>query len=74
MQNLKTEINNKNLLNDEDFKTFLQFECEYASVLRGGTYPAFSPSVKVERLVQDFNLLTPGELEETIYQFFISSN
>jgi hypothetical protein len=74
MQNSKTEINNKNLLKDQDFKTFLQFESEYASALRGGASASFSTPEKAQRLIKDVNILTPRELEETIYQFFISSN
>jgi hypothetical protein len=73
-KNTNTQSKNTNLLQNAEFKEQLQFEADYASILKGGHYPYYFDESKQERLVTDVNLLTPKEQQDLVFNLFISRN
>ena len=60
----KNTVSAQNLLNNTDFKNLLRFEAEYASAIRGGSYPAYQNTQSTSRLVSDINFLSSSEQKE----------
>lgn len=73
-KNLNIETNNTNLLNTEEFRSLLNFEAEYAGVVKGGHFPYYFPEKKTKRFVSDINILSSKEQKEIAYSLFTSKN
>jgi len=73
-KNINIKPKNKNLLLNEDFKSTLQFEVDYASRVKGGHFPYYFQPEKQQRLVNNVNLLSSEEQKELVYNLFISKN
>jgi hypothetical protein len=73
-KNLNTQSSNINLLGNKEFRSYLQFETEYSAVVKGGHFPYHYNQQKVERLVNDVNLLASSEQAELINQYFTGKN
>jgi hypothetical protein len=74
MENNNINILNRNLLNDNEFKTSLRFETEYASAIKGGHLPYYFGEEKKLRLITDVNFLSQKEKQELICNIFTSKN
>ena len=70
--NIKSK--NINLLNDKEYKSILQFEADYAGIVKGGHNPYYFTKEKQTRLVSEINLLSSKEQKEIVYNIFISKN
>ena len=73
-KNINTKSKEENLLYSDEFKSTLQFEVDYAAIVKGGHFPFYSPNEKKQRLVNEINLLSSKEQKEIVYNLFISKN
>ena len=67
-------MKNKNLLNNIEFISALQFEAGYASNIRGGHLPLYIDNEKKQRLVNEINFLTERETRDLDKLFYTSKN
>jgi len=72
--NLNIKSKNKNLLFNDNFKSTLQFEVDYAAIVKGGHFPSYFQIEKKQRLVSQVNLLSSEEKKELVFNLFISKN
>jgi hypothetical protein len=69
-----TQLPAQNLLTDKEFRSFVQFQSNYANSVKGGHLPYYYSQKQKNRLVTDVNFLTSQELQHVVYDTFISKN
>ena len=73
-KHINIQIDSINLLNNNQFLAFLEFEAEYSAVVRGGSLSSFLGNQERKRLVSDINLLSTREKLNLINSGFIGKN
>jgi hypothetical protein len=73
-KNLNIKSKNTNLLNSRDFLSHLNFEVNYATIVKGGHAPYYFKEEKQKRLVSQVNILTSKEQQEIAFNLFINKN
>ncbi len=72
--NNKTQNSISNLLNDQQFQLYVQFQSNYAIGIKGGHVPAYFSAKQKTRLVTDINFLMKQELQQVVSDVYISKN
>jgi hypothetical protein len=72
--NNKTQNSTSNLLQDEQFQLYVQFQSNYAIGIKGGHVPTYFSTKQKTRLVNDINFLTQQELQQVVSEVYLSKN
>lgn len=72
--NNKTQNSTSNLLHDEQFQLYVQFQSNYAIGIKGGHVPTYFSTKQKTRLVTDINFLTQQELQLVVSEVYVSKN
>jgi hypothetical protein len=72
--NNKTQNSTSNLLQDEQFQLYVQFQSNYAIGIKGGHFPTYFSTKQKTRLVNDINFLTQQELQQVVSEVYLSKN
>jgi hypothetical protein len=74
MSSHHSQITAQNLLLDKQFISFVQFQSNYANSVKGGHLPYYYTQDHRHRLVANVNLLGAKEMQNLVYETFVSKN